>query len=159
MARYTLTKNYTEIAESYGVFQNSSGNAEIEITNDVAEAGIILRPFQTATISQKVYARKIGNAGACLLTVLPLQKLWDTPNAVPPKRSDDTETESDTTDISTVDAYDDLFSGENCQHQHKPPMPPLSVKETPTHYLVSVSKDSLKHQNKFLLQFDDRQKG
>ncbi len=44
MARYTLTKNYTEIAESYGVFQNSSGNAEIEITNDVAKAGIILRP-------------------------------------------------------------------------------------------------------------------
>ena len=154
MARYTLTKNYTEIAESYGVFQNSSGNAEIEITNDVAEAGIILRPFQMATISQKVYARKIGNAGACLLTVLPLQKLWDTPNAVPPKRYDDTEAESDT-DTSTVDAYDDLFSGK----QHKPPMPPLSVQETPTHYLVSVSKDSLKHQNKFLLQFDDRQKG
>ena len=157
MARYTLTKNYTEIAESYGVFQNSSGNAEIEITNDVTEAGIILRPFQTAMINQKVYARKIGNAGACLLTVLPLQKLWDTPNAVPPKRSDDTEAESDTSanDISTVDAYDDLFSGK----QHKPHMPPLSVKETPTHYLVSVSKDSLKHQNKFLLQFDDRQKG
>lgn len=156
MARYTLTKNYSEIAESYGVFQNSSGNAEIEITNDVAEAGIILRPFQMVTISQKVFARKIGNAGACLLTVLPLQKLWDTPNAVPPKRSDDTDAESDT---STVDAYDDLFSGEHCPHQRKPTMPPLSVQETPTHYLVSVSKDSLKHQNKFLLQFDDRQKG
>ena len=144
MARYTLTKNYAEITESYGVFQNSSGNAEIEITNDVAEAGIILRPFQTVTISQKVFARKIGNAGACLLTVLPLQKLWDTPNAVPPKRSDDTDAESDT---STVDAYDDLFSGD------KPPMPPLSVQETPTHYLVSVSKNSLKHKKKFLLQF------
>ena len=157
MARYTLTKNYSEIAESYGVFQNSSGNAEIEITNDVAEAGIILRPFQIATISQKVYARKIGNAGACLLTVLPLQKLWDTPNAVPPKRSDGENTDAE--DGVSVEAYDDLFSGENCPHHKKPPMPPLSVQETSTHYLVSVSKDSLKHQNKFLLQFDDRQKG
>ena len=69
--RYTLTKNYSEITESYGVFQNSSGNAEIEITANIEEAGIILRPFQTVTISQKVFARKIGNAGACVLTVLP----------------------------------------------------------------------------------------
>ncbi len=151
MSRYTLTKNYTEIAESYGVFQNASGNAEIEITNDVTEAGIILKPFKTVTIEQKVFARRIGNAGACLLNILPLQKLCENPTAVPPKRCDDTE-DSDTSTLN-VDVYDDLFSD-----TPKPRRPPLSVKETSTHYVVSVSKDSLKNQNKFLLQFDDRKK-
>ena len=151
MSRYTLTKDYTEIAESYGVFQNASGNAEIEITNDVTEAGIILKPFKTVTIEQKVFARRIGNAGACLLNVLPLQKLCENTTAVPPKRCDDTE-DSDTTTLN-VDVYDDLFSD-----TPKPRRPPLSVKETSTHYVVSVSKDSLKNQNKFLLQFDDRKK-
>ena len=156
MSRYTLTKNYTEIAESYGVFQNASGNAEIEITNDVTETGIILKPFKMVTIEQKVYARRIGNAGACLLNVLPLQKLCENPTAVPPKRcGDDTDGNSEDSDTSTlnVDVYDDLFSD-----TPKPRRPPLSVKETSTHYVVSVSKDSLKNQNKFLLQFDDRKK-
>ena len=146
--RYTLTKNYSEITESYGVFQNSSGNAEIEITANIEEAGIILRPFQTVTISQKVFARKIGNAGACVLTVLPLQKLCENPTAIPPKRCEDTESEE-----VAVDVYDELFSGKNLPNPRKPP---LSVKDTPTHYLVSISKDSLKNQNKFLIQFDDR---
>lgn len=154
MARYTLTKNYSEISETCGIFQNSSGNAEIEITNKLDEAGIVLKPFQAVTIHQKVFARKIGtSAGACLLTILPFKKLWNYPNAVPPKRYDED------SDVGGI-AYDDWFSGDHCPHHHgKPPMPPLSVQETPTHYLVSVSKDSLKNQNKFLLQFDDKQKG
>ena len=111
MPRYTLTKNYLEIAESYGLFQNLSANSDIEITENVDAAGIILKPFHTAIINQKVYARKIGNAGSCPLAVLPFQKLCENPTAIPP----------------------------------------LSIRD-----LVSVSKDSLGNQNKFLIQFDDK---
>ena len=49
MARYNLTKNYSEIAENYGLFQNVTGNADIEITDDVNNSGIVLKPFQTVT--------------------------------------------------------------------------------------------------------------
>ena len=73
MARYNLTKNYSEIAENYGLFQNVTGNADIEITDDVNNSGIVLKPFQTVTIYQKVFARKIGIAGNCVLAVLPFQ--------------------------------------------------------------------------------------
>lgn len=148
MARYTLNKNYSEIAETYGVFQNASGNAEIEITNDINEAGIILRPFHSVIVNQKVYARKLGNAGACLMTVLPFRELWSDPDAVPPKRCDDEQAE-DAGDV-TFDEYGNLF----LHDKHR--SPPLSVQETPNHYLVKVSKESLKGQNKFLIQFDDK---
>ena len=73
MARYNLTKNYSEIAENYGLFQNVTGNADIEITDDVNNSGIVLKPFQTVVIHQKVFARKIGIAGNCVLAVLPFQ--------------------------------------------------------------------------------------
>ena len=150
MARYTLTKNYSEIAESCGLFQNSSGNAEIEITNDVAEAGIVLRPFQSVIINQKVYARKLGNAGACLLTVLPFEKLWEDTTAVPPKRCDENADSEISDEEVTFDEYGNLF----LHNKHR--APPLSVQETPNHYVVKVSKESLKGQNKFLIQFDDK---
>lgn len=153
MPRYTLTKNYLEIAETYGLFQNLSANSDIEITENVDSAGIILKSFHTAIINQKVYARKIGNAGTCPLAVLPFQKLCENPTALPPKRCD-CETESDT----ILDEYEDLFAGD-CPNHKPPKMPPLSVRETPSHYLVSVSKDSLKNQNKFLIQFDDKTGG
>ena len=56
-----------------------------------------------------------------------------------------------------LDEYGDLFSHEPHCHRHK--MMPLAVKETPHHYLVSISKESLKGQSKFLIQFDDKEKG
>ncbi len=149
MARYTLNKNFSDIAETYGLFQNASGNADIEITNNVGETGIILRPFQTVTVNQKVFARKIGNnAGTCLLQVLPFSELSESAN---------TETSSSvaTNDADlTFDDYGNLF----LNHRAPPCFgnEPLSVEETPTHYLVSVSKNSLKGQNKFLIQFDNK---
>ena len=149
MARYTLTKNFSDIAETYGLFQNASGNADIEITNDVGEAGIILRPFQTVVVNQKVFARKIGNnAGACLLQVLPFRELYAT-------TSNENSSSVTTNDADvTFDDYGNLF----LNHRAPPTFgnKPLSVEETPTHYLVSVSKDSLKGQNKFLIQFDEK---
>lgn len=151
MARYNLTKNYSEIAENYGLFQNVTSNADIEITDDVNNSGIVLKPFQTVTIYQKVFARKIGIAGNCVLAVLPFQ------DYIAAQTSDDdtgsTENPQGTSKIFEV--YDDLFA----THSNCGKPPPLSVQETPSHYLVSVSKDSLKGQNKFLLQFDERKKG
>ena len=145
MAKYNLTKNYTEIVETYGLFQNVTGNADIEITDDVNDSGIVLKPFQTIVIHQKVFARKIGIAGNCVLAVLPFQ------NDTAQSSNDDTGT---TESSQTFDVYDDLFAA----HSKCGKSPPLSVQETPSHYLVSVSKDSLKGQNKFLLQFDERKK-
>lgn len=71
MARYTVTKNYAEITEEYGVLQNLTGDANIEITNDISQAGIILKPFKTLMLSQKIYARKVGNVGTSVLAVMP----------------------------------------------------------------------------------------
>ena len=151
MARYTLSKNFSEIAETYGIFQNASGNTDIEITNDVNSAGIILRPFHTVMINQKVFARKIGNnVGACLLQVLPFRELYDTSDA-----ETSTTVENTVNEDATFDDYDNFF-----HNKHRAPphfgSEPLSVQETPHHYLVSISKESLKGQNKFLIQFDTR---
>lgn len=153
MARYTVTKNYAEIAEKYGVLQNLTGDANIEITNDISQAGIILKPFKTLMFSQKIYARKVGNVGTSVLAVMPYKKLWEDPDAVPPKRCDDESTEEESSDV-TFDEYGDLFL-----RKQKSNAPPLEVQETSTHYVVTVSKDSLQGQNKFILQFDDKKKG
>ena len=45
-----------------------------------------------------------------------------------------------------------LTNTTHCHHK----MFPFSVKETPHHYLVRISKESLKGQNKFLIQFDEK---
>lgn len=149
MAKYTLTKNYLELAETYGVLQNQSGDGNVEVTNDKDKPGIILKPFKTLIFNQKIFARKTGNTGTCQLAVLPFKTQSDSV-------ADDTggtDDESDSDDEIDIDGYDDFFTNHK---PHKPP--PLSVQETPSHYLVSVSKDSLKHQNKFLIQFDDKKR-
>ena len=151
MARYTLSKNFSEIAETYGIFQNASGNTDIEITDDVNSSGIILRPLHSVTINQKVFARKVGsNVGACILQVLPFREFYHTSDSESSNTIEDTVNED-----STFDYYDNFF-----HNKHRAPphfgSEPLSVQETPHHYLVSISKDSLKGQNKFLIQFDDK---
>ena len=152
MARYTLTKSYSEIAETYGLFQNITGNADIEVTDDVNQSGIVIKPFQSVVIHQKVFARKIGIAGNSILAVLPFT---DSVNA----SSSEEDSSTPTNDSSSFEAYDDLFSANPNFAKPPPHCPPLSVQETPSHYLVSVSKDSLNHQKKFVLQFEDKLKG
>ncbi|MBQ9488270.1 MAG: hypothetical protein IJU91_10825 [Selenomonadaceae bacterium] len=147
MTKYTLTKNYSEIAETYGVMQNLSSDANIEVTDSTDDAGIVLKPFQTLNFYQKLYARKIGNTGTCSLAVLPFQDAEDEKSTAADESSSDDESET------ILDEYGDLFLHE----PHKPKMTPLAVKELPHHYLVSISKESLKGQNKFLIQFDDKE--
>lgn len=153
MSKYTLTKNYSAIKETYGILQNISSDSNIEVTNDVNEAGIVLKPFQTVNINQTVFARKIGNTGTCSLVVLPFQESED-------DEANTEGTDDEESDV-TFDEYGNLFINDkpHCHHHDKHHMPPLSVQETPHHYLVSVSKESLKGQSKFLIQFDDKKKG
>ena len=66
-----MTKDFLEISETYGLFQNLSGDANIEITTNTNEQGILLKPFQKVTIRQKIYARKVTGGGTAQLTVLP----------------------------------------------------------------------------------------
>ena len=151
MTKYTLTKNFSEITETSGVMQNLSSDANIEVTDNTDDAGIILKPFQTLNFSQKLYARKIGNTGTSNLAVVPFHVEEDSESNATDESSTDDENDA------ILDEYGDLFSHEPHCHHHK--MTPLAVKETPHHYLVSISKESLKGQSKFLIQFDDKEKG
>ena len=82
MRKYILTKDFQEITETYGLFQNSSGDANIEITNNVNEQGILLKPFQKVMLNQKVYARKLAGGGTAQLIVLPFNSEIDSTEEV-----------------------------------------------------------------------------
>ena len=69
--RIQLTKDFRKVSTSYGLFQNLSGDANIELTENVQSEGIILRPFQIVTVNRTVWARKISGAGTGVLAVLP----------------------------------------------------------------------------------------
>ncbi len=168
MAKYILNKNFLELNETYGVIQNLSGDSNIEITHDTSEQGILLKPFQILNINRKVYARKANGAGTAQLVILPFAAETDS-------SGEDYLDENlvDSNSSSAVNNYDSPYADfENdffpkkprgrprIQPPALPPFPfepnkPLSVNETPTHYLVSVSKDSLQGQKKFLIQFND----
>ena len=102
--RIQLTRDFRKIATSYGLFQNLSGDANVEITENVQNEGIILRPFQIVTVNRTVWARKISGAGTGVLAVLPF---------VDSEETSDEET-SDDTDGNTGS---DTSEG-------KPPLPP-----------------------------------
>ena len=73
MKKYILTKDFPEIPETYGLIQNLSGDANIEITNNTNEQGILLKPFPKITINPQIYARKLGGGGTAQLMVLPFK--------------------------------------------------------------------------------------
>ena len=115
--RYTLTKDFTKITTDYGLFQNVSGDANIEITDDIRVQGIILKPFQTVVINTKVYARRISGGGNCALAVLPFST---------------SETQEETTDTNSTDDTNttatDSTTNNSCNcHEHKPPVNPYDV--------------------------------
>ena len=171
MTKYILTKNFLELNETYGVIQNLSGDSNIEITHDTNEQGILLKPFQILNINRNVYARKINGAGTAQLVILPFaaqeindedyldENLTDTGNS----------TVAEDYDNPYADFENEFFQKKSRGRPHcqQPPhyslLPPfsfepnkpLSVNETPTHYLVGISKDSLHGAKKFLIQFDE----
>ena len=153
MRKYILTKDFQEITETYGLFQNSSGDANIEITNNINEQGILLKPFQKVTLNQKVYARKLaGGGGTAQLIVLPFN--------------------------SEIDSTEEVDSGENYfdenlnrprknrrsyPREQPPPFPPMFPQDNSTpavvdcngFYMLKIPKNSLNGQNKFLVQIND----
>ena len=52
MKKYILAKDFLEIAKTYGIFQNLSGDSNIEITDNINEQRILLKPFQKVQINQ-----------------------------------------------------------------------------------------------------------
>lgn len=107
MAKYTLTKNYSEIKETRGVLQNLSGDSNIEVTNDTEEQGILLKPFQKLNFNQQLYARKAAGAGTALLAVIPFKA-----------RSNISESD-DADDDDVTFSYEDLTASRNYGRQNK----------------------------------------
>lgn len=174
--RVTLTREYRKIATTYGLFQNLSGDANIELTEDVQNDGIILRPFQIATVNRTVYARKVSGPGTGVLAVLPFVDAEET------EETDD-ETSGDTTDEtdSALPAYNpppkpplpprhphhvcadpyDCFGREDFpkpppphgdwHHGHRPPPPPDSDADK---YVIKIPRELVdRGQNKFVVDF------
>lgn len=69
--RLTLTDDYRKIGMAYGLFQNLSTTANIELSEDPQQEGVILKPSQIAMISRPVYARKSSGATKAILAILP----------------------------------------------------------------------------------------
>ena len=90
--RIQLTRDFRKIATSYGLFQNLSGDANVELTESVQSEGIILRPYQIVTVNRTVWARKLSGAGTGVLAVLPFADSDETSD----ETSDD-ETSGETT--------------------------------------------------------------
>jgi hypothetical protein len=155
-----------EIAETYGIIQNLSGDSNIEITDNTKEQGLLLKPFQKISINRKVFARKVSGGGTAQLIVLPFTN----------SASDETEIDSDAEDYS----YDENYFGENFSRRKKnrrrnnfydtdwqrppPPVPPPmfnpfeknpEVVDSDGFYFLRIPKDSLNGQNKFLVQISD----
>ena len=179
MKKYILTKDFLEIAETYGIFQNLSGDANIEITNNTNEQGILLKPFQKVTINQQIYARKLGGGGTAQLMVLPF------------KNNSETVEEVDDENYYSGESYVDenLNRPRRNKNRHNnfsypydwqrpreqpPPMPPFppqipppmpqmfppdnsapAVVEHDNFYMLRIPKDSLNGQNKFLVQINN----
>lgn len=179
MAKYILTKNYSEIVETYGVFQNLSGDANIEITADINEQGILLKPFQKILLNQKVYARKTFGAGTCLLIVLPFKTTDDNTESNSGTSAENQDT-SQATNYSQnpYEDFDDKFFYENYKRRQPPPQyfsppppppPPHFMDDAPTNspsmvendnfYMLKIPKNSLQGQKKFVIQLADYLKG
>ena len=167
MKKYILTKDFLEISETYGIFQNLSGDANIEITNNTNEQGILLKPFQKVQINQKVYARKLTGGGTAQLMVLPFS------NSVEENNTDENSYNENSYGENYVDEnFNRLHKNKN-RHSYEwqrpreqpPPSPPMfpfppddsnpAVIEHENFYFMKIPKNSLNGQNKFLVQIND----
>jgi len=172
--RVTLTREYRKIATTYGLFQNLSGDANIELTEDVQSDGIVLRPFQIVAVNRTVYARKVSGAGTAALAVLPFVDAEETDGT-------DDESSSDTADEtnSALPSYNppppkppapprpphhdpyDCFCREDFpkppppphgdwHHGHRPPPPDNDADK----YVIKIPRELVdRGQNKFVVDF------
>ena len=162
MKKYILTKDFLEIAETYGIFQNLSGDSNIEITDNINEQGILLKPFQKIQINQKVFARKLNGGGTAQLMILPF-------NSAAESTSENLSTGENS---YTENYFDENFNRPRKRHGQnnfcdtdwrRPPPPPIfnPFENTPEvvdcggFFMLRVPKDSLNGQNKFLVQIND----
>ena len=171
--RVTLTREYRKIATTYGLFQNLSGDANIELTEDVQNDGIVLRPFQIVTVNRTVYARKVSEPGTGVLAVLPFVDAEES-DETDGETSDDTADETDSALPSfppppppkpfpprhphhiCANPYD-CFDGQDFpkpphwQHGHRPPPPPDSDADK---YVIKIPRELVdRGQNKFVVDF------
>lgn len=145
--RIQLTKDFRKVSTSYGLFQNLSGDANIELTENVQSDGIILRPFQIVTVNRTVWARKISGAGTGVLAVLPFV--------------DSEETSDETSDDDTSEVNPPLPPP---PHPPKPPAPPNpydcfeNFPPRPPHdedgYVIQIPRALIERgQHKFIVDF------
>lgn len=163
--RYVLSKDFSLIKTSYGLFQNVSGDANIEITNDTNEQGILLKPFQTVEINTQVYARRISGGGTCALAVLPFgdSDVADDETSSDETTSTETPATSDNSDYhghiphgNPYDVFDNNFFHDK-QKPHFPPPPPKPPEDGLT---IRIPQEFIdKGQRKFVVELPDRKKG
>ncbi len=152
--RIQLTKDFRKISTSYGLFQNLSGDANVELTENVQSEGIVLRPFQIVTVNRTVWARKISGAGTGVLAVLPFVDSEETGNET---------SDEDTNEINpplppphhhpprpTAPPF------ECFDHEHFPPKPPPEPR--PPHdedgYVIQIPRALIERgQHKFVVDF------
>lgn len=164
MKKYILTKDYLEISETYGIFQNLSGDANIEITNNSNEQGILLKPLQKVTIRQKVYARKAAGGGTAQLMVLP----FNSEETVDEENYSDEETYYEESYKPRKHRHRNEYSYDWRRPREQPPIPPNfpfppvnpydkspAVADCDGFYMLRIPKESLNGQNKFLVQISD----
>ena len=165
MKKYILTKDFLEISETYGLFQNLSGDANIEITNNTNEQGILLKPFQKVTIRQKVYARKVAGGGTAQLMVLPFSTDSDSEEIDEENYSYSGESYVDE-NLNRPRRNRRNFSHDWQRPREQPPpnfpFPPVNPYDTSPavvdcneFYMLRIPKNSLNGQNKFLVQIND----
>lgn len=67
--RYDIPRGWTKINESGGTAQNVSQTAEIEISRNEDNGGMIIEPGQSFEFTSGFYARRHKGGGACILAV------------------------------------------------------------------------------------------
>lgn len=179
--RYILTKDFKLIKTDAGLYQNVSGDANIEITDDPKVQGILLKPFQTVTVSGKIYARRVSGGGNCALAVLPFSNFASTETPTETNEGGETNSETETAPVAEpvsepdnschchkppanpYDVFDNnFFNGEYKPHfpPPKPPMPPIRQFDEGEDLILRIPKSALdKGQKKFVVELPDRKRG
>ena len=155
--RIQLTKEFSKVSTSYGLFQNLSGDANIELTENVQSEGIILRPFQIVTVNREVWARKVSGAGTGVLAVLPFV---DSDETSDDETSDNEETsgENQSTQLPRLPHHPPKPSvpqkPHDCFEREKFPPPPHHPHDDGDNYVIKIPRALVERgQNKFVVDF------
>lgn len=159
--RVTLTKDYRKLSMSYGLIQNISGDANVELTASVDSDGIILKPFQVVTVNRIVYARKISGVGAGALAILPFEDAQESDG------EENTDTTGETDFAEEIPPrkpmkpphipHDPYACFEHCDFPHEPRS--FQGHRPPPHddsdgYVIKIPRELVdRGQNKFVVDF------